>query len=286
MSNTGIYSKKMINFVAIKKSKNKSMNKFTKLSLTAVIIIAAVGSVNAQTRLMNKLKDKAEDKMIDAIFGEDEKNENSQSSSPSNQAKNTSQSSSNNQNTKGGGLDTDIDVLALIDNASSQFNSSNYSGSRVSVRQAIQGIELEIGEEVLKSLPGSIDGLDAQTENDQVTSTGIGFVGLYIEREYVKNDMELEVVIANNSAWISAISMYMGSTAYATNGEEQYKQITFQGNQGIIEFNESSGYKLSVPFGQSSILVVQGINYDTEKQFVAACDNIKIDTIKAKMGEK
>jgi hypothetical protein len=254
------------------------------LTVIALFFLGITG-LQAQARLMNKLKEKTEDKIIESIFEEDtDKNEPSQQSPEPSQASN---SNTANRNTKGGGLSTDIDVIASIDNASSQFGSGNYSSSRMAIRQAMQGIELEMGIELLKSLPDEVSSLPAQKENDQVTSSGIGFAGLYIERNYRKGDQEMQLVIANNSVWISAVNMYMGSTAYANNNnEQQYKQITFQGNQGVVEYDASSGYKLSVPFGQSSILVVNGINFDTEQQFIKSCEEIKIDLIKSKLGEK
>jgi len=236
----------------------------------------------AQQRLLNKMKDKVEDKMIEKIFDENKDEEKKQSQ----QTMDTRESSV--KNIKGEGLSSSIpDVNANIDDASSSFEKGEYSDARYSIRQAIQGIELEMGVEVLKLLPEEVDGLPAQKDEDQITSTGVGFVGLAIEREYKKGNQEMKVIIANNSAWITAINMYLGTTGYATTSEEeQYKEIKFQDYRGIIEYDEDSGYKLSVPFGQSSILVMQGINFDNEQKFMSACDKIKINDIKSKLGEQ
>ena len=53
-----------------------------------------------------------------------------------------------------------------------------------------------------------------------------------------------------------------------------------------MQFDNSSGYTLSVPFGQSSIMVVNGINYKSESEIMAAADNIDIESIKQKLGEQ
>jgi hypothetical protein len=248
------------------------------ISVMAVIIsLAFTNQIQAQ-RFLNKLQDKTEDKIIDEIFKEDKKE------TPENQetAKTTT------ANTRGEGLSaTAIDVPASIDAASAAYKSEKYTESRNSIREAIQGIELEIGKKVLESLPQSVNDLSKQDDADRVTSSGINFAGLLIEREYAKGDQELKLNIANNSAWLSAVNMYLSSGGYATTDEQQdYKKITFQGYQGVIEFDESSGYKLSVPFGQSSIFILNGINFSNEQQMMSAAGKFNLETIKKQLGEQ
>ena len=140
---------------------------------------------------------------------------------------------------------------------------------------------------ILAELPDKVGDLSKDPESDNVTSTGIGFVGLTIERNYKKGDQELDMTIANNSALLSSVNMYLANGAYATTNEDQnYKQVTVQGYRGIIEYDESSGYKLSVPFGQSSLLVLQGINFENEKEMMDAADKFNIDSIKKQLGEQ
>jgi len=87
---------------------------------------------------------------------------------------------------------------------------------------------------------------------------------------------------------LSVVKMYLASGAYgsSTGQEEDYKQIKFQGNQALIEYDEYTGYKLSVPFGQSSILIAEGINFKTEDDFMDASLNIDLDKIKNQLGEQ
>ena len=151
------------------------------------------------------------------------------------------------------------------------------------------GVELEIGNRILKSLPESISGLNKEAESDQVTSTGWGWAGLTIHREYSDGkDKQLTVNIANNSVLMAGVNAYFASGGYAqqTNGEQNWKQTKVQGYKAIIEFNEGSGYKLSVPIGQSSIIVYEGINFATEPEMMKAAEVIKIDSIKKELGEQ
>ncbi|MBN2613387.1 MAG: hypothetical protein JXB00_17670 [Bacteroidales bacterium] len=246
--------------------------------LLFVFSLSFINQAYAQ-RFLDKLKDKTEDKIIDEIFKEEEKKETPTSPQPESQQA---------TNTRGEGLSAAaIDVPASIDAASGSYKSGNYSASRNSIREAIQGIELEIGKKVLESLPQSVKDLSKRDSDDKVTSSGINFAGLMIERTYAKGDQELYIAIGNNSAWLSSINLYLGSGGYATTEEQpNYKKVTFQGYQAVIEFDESAGYKLSVPFGQSSIFVLNGINFSNEQEMMDAASKFSIESIKKQLGEQ
>lgn len=250
--------------------------------LTLILAIFINGqSIKAQS-LLRKLQNKIEEEAVEAVFGEDEKKQEEQKPDDSKSSSNSP------KNTKGSGLSSSsTDVLTSIDNAESAFNDKKYKDARYSIRQAILDVELEIGKKILNELPESVSGLPKIEEEDEVTSTGIGFVGLVIQRVYRKDDQELQIGVGNDSGWLSAANMYLASGAYASSSEnENIKQITFQDNRAVIEYDASSGYKLSVPFGQSSIMVAEGVNFNTEKEFMDACSKINIQKIKNQLGEQ
>ena len=86
---------------------------------------------------------------------------------------------------------------------------------------------------------------------------------------------------------MSAYNAYMVNSNYATTGGQQnWKQTKVKGYKGIIEFSEGSGYKLSVPIGQTSMIVWEGINFATEQEMMTAANAFDIDGIKKKLGEK
>ena len=89
-------------------------------------------------------------------------------------------------------------------------------------------------------------------------------------------------------AMMQAINLYFANAGYAqtTGGQQNWKQTRIKGYRAVIEYSEGSGYKLSVPLGQTSLLVYEGINYGTEQDFMAATNAIDIDAIKNKLGEK
>lgn len=251
----------------------------------AIIGLLAAGLTLAHGQgLLNKVKNKAlkaGEKVLEKSA--EEKVEESagieQNSGPSNNAP---------ANTRGGGLVvTPPDVEANINDAKSAYSGGNYSDARYAVQQAMLGVELEIGHEVLESFPKDVDGLPADESSDQVTSTGWGWAGLTIQREYMRNDKQVTVTVANNSAWMSSVNMYLSNPGYASSGGQQnWKQIKVQDNRGIIEYNEGSGYKVSVPLGQTSLAIWEGVNFASEQEIMSAVNKFDLTSIKQKLGEQ
>jgi hypothetical protein len=247
------------------------------LILTPLFLCLFYQATEAQG-ILQKVKNRTEDKILDKVFDENKE--------PANETGERT-SSGRSANTKGEGLtQTAPDVMENISGAETAFAQKNFGQSRFNVRQAILGIELEIGDKILKGLPESIDGLPKSDEEDKVTSSGIGFVGLIIERVYRKDDRELRVTIGNDAAMLSVVNMYLASGAYGSSTDQNYKQVQFKGHRAVIEYDEYSGYKLSVPFGQSSIFIAEGINFENEQSLMSAAENIDIEKIKKDLGEQ
>jgi hypothetical protein len=253
----------------------------TKLLLTALVATACVITSPAQD-LLNKLKKKAGEQVINKMGGQKPNN-------TGNTNTNTNTNTGNNPTNQGGGglITTPPDVKQNLADAESAFKSNKYGEARYAVQQAMLGVELEIGNKVLKSLPSSVSGLKAEVESDQVTSTGWGWSGLTIHREYSANDKQLALTIANNAAWMAGVNAYLsGGYAQTTGGQQNWKQTKVKGYRAIIEYSEGSGYKLSVPLGQSSLVVFEGVNFASEPELMTAASAIDLDGIKKMLGEQ
>lgn len=266
-----------------------------KFLLACMVAIGFAVSSNGQG-FINKLKQKADEAASKALEKKVKEKtgistEEEQSSTNPGEAGQSSQNSSSGRPTnKGGGglISTPPDVNQNLADAETSYKAGSYGEARYAVQQAMVGVELEIGKKVLESMPETVSGLPRVTEADQVTSTGYGWAGLTIHREYLKDDKQLTATVANNSAWMSAVNMYMANGGYAqtTNGEQNWKQTKVKGYKAIIEYDESSGYKLSVPLGQTSLLVWEGVNFASEQDMMTAANAFDIDGIKKMLGEK
>jgi hypothetical protein len=203
----------------------------------------------------------------------------------SNSNSNGSNNSSPTNRTGGGLIMTPPDVMENINMAESSFNSKQFTQSRNAIRQAMTGVEMEMGQNVLAGLPATIGSLHKITDKDKVTSTGMGWVGLTIERYYLKNDQQLKFTLANNAAMLSATNIYLSGSGYAST-DQNWKAITIQGYKGTIEYDEYSGYKINMPIGQSSLLILEGINYESESAIMSAAERFDLNAIKKQIGEK
>jgi hypothetical protein len=256
--------------------------------------IAVFACRATQAQLLKKLKEKVEKVADKTVNGG---NDNNNGGNSGNNSGGTNSSGTNGSGPKygkpsnkgGGGLvSAPPDVNENLTSAETAFKANNLSDARYAVQQAMLGVELQIGNEILKSLPETVAGLNKDSMQDQVTSTGWGWAGLTIQRVYVTGDKQFTATIANNSLWLSAVNMYLGNGGYAQNtgGQQNWKQVKVKGNKAVIEYNESSGYKLSVPIGQSSIIIMEGINFATEQDMMNAANQVDIDGIKKLLGEK
>ena len=258
-----------------------------KVLLTLAVMLCISLATSAQG-VLGKLKQKAAEAGEKAIEKKVNPSTGTQNPSPQGNSNPSSSSNSNPSNKGGAGLVVEPpDVKQNIADAETSYKAGKYSEARYAIKQAMLGVEMEIGEKVMKSLPEKVASLPKVAEADQVTSMGAGWVGLTIHREYQTDDKQLRVDIANNSAWMSSYNAYMANANYASTGTQQnWKQTKVKGYKGIIEYNEGSGYKLTVPIGQSSLIVWEGVNFANEQEMMNAANAFDIDGIKKILGEK
>lgn len=267
-----------------------------KFPLACVVAFFFAFSSNGQG-FLNKIKQKANEAASKALERKVEEKtgigsgteEQTSTESSERSGDDVSNNGSRPTNKGGGGLvSTPPDVNQNLSDAENAYKTGSYGEARYAVQQAMLGVEMEIGRKVLENMPETVSGLPIVKEADQVTSTGFGWAGLTIHREYLKDDKQLTTTVANNSAWMSAVNMYLANGGYAqtTNGEQNWKQTKVKGYKAIIEYDDSSGYKLSVPLGQTSLIVWEGINFASEQDMMNAANVFDIDGIKKMLGEK
>jgi hypothetical protein len=262
--------------------------------LTMGLVLLLINATQAQVlnRLKQKVENKAEQKAgqeIDKLFNGKNKNQTGQGQGANGNGAGGANGGGNNPANNGGGLiSTPPDVNQNLADAEAAYKKNIYGEARYAVQQAMLGVELEIGNKVLKSLPETVAGLNKEVEADQVTSTGWGWAGLTIQREYSTKDKEFRVIIANNSVWMAGVNAYLASGGYAqqTNGQQNWKQTKLKGYRAIIEYSESSGYKLSVPLGQSSLIIFEGVSFASESEMMKAAEIFNLDGIKKELGEQ
>ena len=261
------------------------MKKIVPLCIAGVLCFG----MNSQAQLMKKLKDKVNNAVNSTV--------NSSSTSTDTQNSNSnsttgSSSSGKPTNTKGGGLTntTPPDVNQQIADAEKSHTDGNYSDARYSIQQALMSIELQIGKEILKSLPQGVSGLEKDTTENKVMSTHWGWNNLSIQSVYKKGDQQLTITIGNNAFYSGFVDMYFNNSMYAqtnSDGDKQNaKQTKVKGYKAVITYDDNKGYTLLAPLGQSSLIVWECINFATEQDVMNAANAFDIDGIKKMLGEQ
>ena len=177
------------------------------------------------------------------------------------------------------------DVHEQIANARTAYAVQSYTETRFYVQQAIIGIELQIGNKILESMPDAVLGVSADKSEDVVFSTGAGFAGMNISREYPRDIGTNKAMVANNSAL--TMGMHMATTSPGMAPQDENTKITrYKGYKAVLEADDYRGYKMSIPIGQSSIFILDCRTCDSESQLIEAADLFDIDEFKSLLGEK
>lgn len=256
-----------------------------------VCLVAALALSNAVPAqgFLKKIKDKVINKTIDKEV-EKKTGVPSESSESGNNNNSNSSSSGKPANKGGGGLTNTEppDVKAQMAEAETAHGAKNYSDARYSLQQALMGIEIQLGRQILKSLPPTIVSVPADTLQDKVMSTQWGWNNLSIQRVYRKDDKQLTITIGNNSLYSGMVNMYFANAGMmeANNDKQNFKQVRVKGNKAIIQYDDSKGYTLMMQMGQTSLIVWECINFANEQEVMTAAASFDIDGIKKMMGEQ
>ena len=235
----------------------------------------------SQAQLMKKLKEKV-NKATETIV-----TSNTPQTSETSNSSTSNSSSGRPQNTTGAGLvSTPPDIEANMAQSETAFTASKYAESRYALQQAILGVELKIGQEILKSLPEQVAGMPKVVEKDRVASSGWGWTGLVINREYQKGEKFLSVGIQDFSMLGPLWSMYLSGAYSQQNNEQKMKEIMVKGNKGVISFDAGKGYTVVVMLTQGSALSWDGVNFASEQEMLDAVNQFDIDKVKKFLGEK
>lgn len=263
-----------------------------KNSLLLVFLLAGLSlpdKIFAQ-KFLKKLKEKVESKVEQVVDKKTDAAIDNTTGSTSTSTTNAGITSSKPANKSGGGLTNTEppDVNIQIADAETAHASKNYSDARFSLQQALMSIEIQLGRQILKSLPKEVVQVPVDTAQDKVMSTQWGWNNLSIQRVYRKDDKQLTITIGNNAAYAGVVNMYYANAGMieASNDKQNIKQVRVKGNKAIIQYDDSKGYTLMVQLGQTSLIVWEGINFSNEQEIMSAANSFDVDSIKKLLGEQ
>jgi len=178
------------------------------------------------------------------------------------------------------------DIQANLDAARSSYQSGDLENARFALQEALNYINQAIGQEILGLLPSSVGGMEKTADGDNVTGTGMGFAGLFVNRTYTGANKNASVEIIGDSPMMAGINALLAMPAFLTSDPNQkrikvgtYKALQTKSvdDQGIVT------YDIQVPF-TSSMLTFRCTGVPNENEVSGMANSLPVDKI-AKMAE-
>jgi hypothetical protein len=169
-----------------------------------------------------------------------------------------------------------------IATAKTSYASGKLEETHFALQQAMQEVDLIIGNEVLKILPANMENMQANIAYDQVASN-IGFVGATIHRSYGTSPASAELDIISNSPLIATLNTFLNTPLLGgMMSDANNKTVKVQGYKGRLTASETSepgkkNYELMIPLG--SALFTFRANNSSEAQILALANTLPIQKI-------
>jgi len=145
---------------------------------------------------------------------------------------------------------------ADINHAKSSYSAGKLEDAHFSLLQAMQEVDLIIGNEVMKQLPVKMDSYASNPGDDNVNAN-VGFAGTTIRRSYGP-EKNIDLSIIGNSPLISTLNAFLNTPLIGgmmSNGAN--KIIKIQGYKGQLTKDATASgqtnYTIQVPVGSSLV---------------------------------
>ena len=173
------------------------------------------------------------------------------------------------------------EVETKLDEAQSAYREGNLEAARFALQQAMNEIDLAIGREVLGLLPANMGQMAMVETDDQVGSAGMGFAGLYVQRNYRSDgDSSADLQILADSPLLAGINAILALPSFVSDANQ--KRIRVGNYRSLLQKSENSAglvtWDVQVPFG-SSLLTLQVKGADSEQAVIDMANTIPVDQV-------
>ncbi|MDQ3015116.1 MAG: hypothetical protein M3R25_00100 [Bacteroidota bacterium] len=184
-----------------------------------------------------------------------------------------------------------------IKEAQTYLAAKDYKQAQMSLQDAINDLNLVLGQQIAEALPNEINGLTA--EPGDASNTGgmnIMGIGMVISKSYRnagKKENEADVQILANSPMLAAINMYINNPAMAGQG---YKSVRVGTRRAILKSEMNDFYmdngsskqirssEIQIPLSQTLItLNLKG--FASEAEELAFAGKLDIEKLRVALGE-
>ena len=173
------------------------------------------------------------------------------------------------------------EVTASLNDARSSYTAGNLDDARFALEETLRQIDQAIGKEILEKLPASISGMNYRQEDDNVVGTSLGFVGLFVNRDYYSDTQSASIEIIGDSPLMSGLNALLAMPAMMTGNDPNQKRIKVQGYKSLLQKSTgedgSESYSIQIP-GNSTLITVNCNNMN-ENAAVALANAIPVAEI-------
>ncbi|MBS1489768.1 MAG: hypothetical protein JSS93_04530 [Bacteroidetes bacterium] len=150
-----------------------------------------------------------------------------------------------------------------LTSARSAYSSGNLTDARFAMEQMLSDLDRVIGKEILKLLPTTLNGMNYNAKDDNVTGMGgAAAAGLFVHRSFGTDPAkDASVDIINNSPVITSINAILSTPILGSMmRNENQKVIKVQGYKSLLDKNTDSqtgktGYQLQVPMNNTLLTI-------------------------------
>ena len=141
--------------------------------------------------------------------------------------------------------------------AKTAYSSGKLQDARFAMEQMLRDLDIQIGKEILKLLPGQMGSLTAAPKEDNVN--GAGGVGLFVHRSYGAQPKRADLEIINNSPLMTGLNAILSTPVLGgMMRDENQKQIKVQGYKALLTKSMDSetgktNYELQIPMNNTLV---------------------------------
>lgn len=173
------------------------------------------------------------------------------------------------------------EVKEQLGEAQSAYKTGDLQGSRFALQQAINEVDRAIGAEILKILPKTMGNMNMVEEEDNITATSLGYVGLFVSRSY-KTDETLyaSLEIISDSPLLSGVSAILALPVFGSDPNQ--KRIRVNGKRALLQKNQDDSgtitWDVQIPVG-STLLSFHCSGIENEKDVIEMANTIPVEQI-------
>lgn len=169
------------------------------------------------------------------------------------------------------------DFSKNIGTAKDNYAKGNLQDAHFALLQAMQELDIELGKEILKLFPTSLDTLQAQEKETNVSGNS-HFTGVTVQKRY-GSELQGNLNVIINSPMLTALNAYIASPLMAGFMDPNQKVVKVAGYKGklIKENEETKTYKLELPL--NSALLTLELPNTSESAMLNIVNKMPIDKI-------